>query len=160
MAEFSVKIEGMEKITTAFSKSPETANRVFGQAIKVSVDILAKYTNTRTVPVGATNQLYQRWERSIQRLVGRWFPTVSYARDVEYGRGPTTIPYDSVEFTSLQKWAEKKNLNAYAVRNSIKKYGTEAHPYIEKIKKAAQSEINKTFREALQVFTKALATKP
>lgn len=53
-------------------------------------------------------------------------PEKSYGKDIEFGRQPGTY----VSPQSLQRWASRKGLNAWAVARSIEKKGSPAQPFL------------------------------
>lgn len=159
-AEFKVEIKGLEKLEEAMTLSPKMVGHVLGQAIKRSGAILSENTNTDTVPYGVSGFLIQRFATKYGLLSVSWAPHVKYAADVEFGTGPHKIPYGSSDFASLTAWCLEKGLNPYAVRNSIAIHGTKANPYMERIRSRSRDDIDRTFREAIMVITKALATEP
>lgn len=159
MINFDVKIVGLEEIKAAFDKAPALVQPILHKAIVDSSATLAKNTTPDIVPIGATKQLYKTFQADIGELYARWFPTVKYAKDVEFGRGPTRIPKGSLEYESLKKWADYKGANFRQVLHGIETGGTSAHPYIKRILQVSQAEIDRIFVKAGNDITKKLASK-
>lgn len=82
-------------------------------------------------PIAVTGDLRGsiRYSYSAAAMSAVISPNVPYADDVEKG-GPAR--YVSVApGSSLRAWAVQKGLNPDAVRNSIAKKGTKAHPFVQ-----------------------------
>lgn len=148
---FDVEIRGLDKMLKAFSQAPEKAKPILQQAIDRTPDILAKNTTASTVPF-RTGLLVQTFKRDVQNLVARWFPTRFYAPFVEFGTRPHVI---------LPK--NKKALYWPGAAHPVRKVnhpGSKPNRFMERIRDHSTAEINDTFKEALDVFLKAISTKP
>lgn len=104
-------------------------------------------------PVGATGQLRQSTNFHFNnRLSVRVEPEAKYADYVEKGTKPH---WTSVR--NLERWANLKGINPYALQHSIATHGTKAHPFEEKVYRRAvefatqdmQNQLNKTIRETI-----------
>ena len=79
-------------------------------------------------------------------------PEAKYADYVEKGTKPH---WTSVH--NLERWANLKGINPYALQHSIATHGTKAHPFEEKVYRRAvefatqdmQNQLNKTIRETI-----------
>src|SRR5664279_1712518 len=80
-------------------------------------------------PVAVTGDLRRsvRYTYTPALLMAEVTPNVPYASDVEYGGKARFVSV--APGTPLRKWADMKGINPYAVRNSIAKKGTKAHPF-------------------------------
>lgn len=67
-----------------------------------------------------------------------------YGEFLDQGRKPGKAP----PISSLNQWAAKRGLNAFAVQKNIEKFGTKAHPFIFKLDKI-EKEIDKTITDGI-----------
>jgi hypothetical protein len=83
------------------------------------------------VNVGATGDTRRsiRYSYNAALLRAEVEPNVPHAKRLEEGGPP--IYLSVAPGKPLRKWADFKGLNPYAVRNSIAKKGTKAHPFVE-----------------------------
>lgn len=105
-------------------------------------------------PIAVTGDLRRsvRYTFTPATLSAEITPAIDYAGDVEYGG---KARYVSVaEGTPLRAWAEQKGINPYALRNSIAKKGTKAHPFVEptyiKMKPVVEESISSGITEMVE----------
>lgn len=72
--------------------------------------------------------------------------SATYARAIEEGRPPGTMP----PVKALEKWAKRKNLNAWAVAKSIEKHGIKPNPVLSTALEESQQAIEGEFTNALE----------
>ncbi len=95
--------------------------------------------------VGATGDLRRsiRYTYTPSLLQAEISPNVPYSADLEYGGPPRWVSV--APGTPLRAWADIKGLNPYAIRASIAKKGTKAHPFVqptfEKMKPIVEEKI-------------------
>lgn len=140
-ATFNVKIEGLDKLTKAFSKAPEKIQPIMQEAINKSAAILAENTDQKTVPFKRGDLIRSFKPVHIGKLFARWFPRVNYARAIQFGMPPSPGRYVP---------AIKKRLKNGPVSKIGLWPGFKGAHYMEKIKNASVIDINLVFKEALQ----------
>ncbi len=138
---FDVKIKGLAELQRSFAASPEIVGHILEQAVARVPDILSKYTNGSTVPY-RTGQLMQTFRRSVAGLTAKWGPTVRYAPFVEFGH--------------------KQEVGRYvpAIKRRLVQPFVKRNPFMERIRSAAKTDIDSTFKEAGDVIARALSTQP
>jgi len=98
-------------------------------------------------PVGVSGHLRSGIKTHLIPFIAKVVPTVEYADDVHEGTPPHLIT--GSDFESLKNWASKKGVNVYAVRNSIKMYGTKANPFMERAVEKEQENFQDYFEQEL-----------
>lgn len=118
------------------------------------VSELAKKTMQNKAPegVGGDKGLRGSIEVEINKplLTAKIQPTARYADAVEKGSKPHWV--SAKEGSPLERWAELKGLNVYAVQRSIAKKGTKAHPYIEPTYREIEPIVPVKFGLAISAF--------
>jgi hypothetical protein len=148
--EFSVQIAGLQALIARLQESPAVAAPILQRAVIASSLILASNTNAQTVPV-RTGFLINHFQWVLGVLQGRWYPTASYARYVEFGTAPHRI--EAKDKRALF-WSGAE----HPVRG-VNHPGTKANPYMERILAVSADEINTTFDEALDQIVQELANQ-
>ncbi len=159
--EFTVKIPNIEKLTQAFRDSPKIAEPILQKAIVATQFIFAKHTDDSTVPHRSYNLIHS-FKFSEEKLKAIWSPTASYAKYVEFGTKPHLI--EVVNKRVLATPAKNApgwpivSKSGYAIFGTkVHHPGTKANPFMERIMKASQPDINELFKSALQSITKQIA---
>ena len=75
-----------------------------------------------------------------------------YALDLEKGTKPHMPPVDAI-----RAWADSKGINPWAVAMSIKKKGTEAHPFVKPTFDATKPAVILEFKAATKLIANFLA---
>lgn len=147
-ATFNVEIVGLDKLTKKYAKAPEVIEPIMQQAISKGAALLAYYTTPATVP-WKTGTLARSFNpASIGRLYARWFPRVDYARALQYG-----MPASPGRFVpAIGKRLTNPNHPSFGMWPGFK-----GRQYMQKIRAAAQNDINELFRNALKAATKAMS---
>ena len=150
MAEFQVKIVGLDQLVAKLREAPQIAAPILQRALSASHAILAKHTIKGIVP-WRTGFLTQSFRAELTTGLLRWFPTASYAPHVEFGTKPHVI---------LPK--EKQALYWPGARHPVKRVnhpGQKPNPFMERILSESQAEIDATFVKALELITQKIATQ-
>jgi len=150
MADFQVKIVGIEQLTARLAQAPQIAGPILQRALAASQAILAKYTTKGIVP-WRTGFLVQSFRAELTTGILRWFPTASYAPHVEFGTKPHVIvPKD------------KKALYWPGAAHPVKRVnhpGSKPNQFMERILGAAQPDIDAMFVGALEKITAQIAAQ-
>lgn len=149
---FSVKIEGLSRLTKALEKAPEEIKPVMQEAINKSGGILAENTDQKTVPFKRGELIRSFKPVVIGNLFARWFPRVNYARAIQFGMPPSQGRYVPALGKRL-----KRNIHGDAWFGSWP--GFKGAHYMEKIKTASTPDIKLVFKEALAKSVSILAKK-
>lgn len=147
--EFKVVIAGLAELTDAFAKAPTIVGPILQNALAASQATLAQNTTRGIVP-WRTGFLVQSFRWQLESLSGSWFPTASYAPDVEFGTSPHVI-YP----------VNKEALWWPGLAHPVKKVnhpGSKPNPYMERILATSQDSINTIFGIALGQIVAAIST--
>src|SRR3954462_15555290 len=90
MAEFQVRIIGLDQLVAKLNQAPQIAAPILQRALSAAQAILAKHTVKGIVP-WRTGFLTQSFRAELTTGLLRWFPTAAYAPYVEFGPRPHTI---------------------------------------------------------------------
>ena len=150
MADFDVKIKGLDEMVAKFKKAPEIAEPIFQKAILASQAALAKYTLKKNPVPWQTGNLLMSFRYQTGRLFARWYPTAFYAVYVHEGTGPRVI-----EAKNAKVLANPKTGQIFGKR--VNHPGTRPQRYMPVIADNAQADINNLFKEANDIFLEALA---
>lgn len=144
-----------KQVRHLFQAAPGAFQRRSKQLIEsAAIDI--QRTMIKNAPIAVTGDLRRsvRYSLDLGRLQAIVQPDVEYAERVEKGGGPVSL--SAAPGTPLAKWARLKGLNPWAIRASIAKKGTKAHPYVKptyaemkpKVEADFEAGINDLIREA------------
>jgi HK97 gp10 family phage protein len=170
MADFEVKIENLNELKEALRSYPKISEPILQKAVEYTGAILAKYTEKNNPVPFRTGRLLQSFSYSTGRLTGKWGPRVYYAPFVEFGTRPHLIMPRNAKVLA---W-ETSGGGKYVTSASGKSYykagkgtmhfaayvnhpGTKAQPFMEKIVERSIGDINKVFRQALDLINKKVA---
>lgn len=148
MAEFAIKIQGMDRIAKQFSQAPKTVEPILQKAIVGTQFILQKHNLKGDPTPWRTGNLLQLFRFQTGRLFARYFPTAKYALSVNDGTGPFEI-----------KPKNKKALYWQGASHPVKKVkhpGLKGQHYMEKIRDKAQSDIDTFMLEAAEMIGQEL----
>jgi hypothetical protein len=153
MSQITLEIKGLDKLMDGLKKYPAIAIKHTDKAIAKALTLIQKEARDRT-PIGDTGRLKGSWNINKKPLEGTLANIMQakgtnryYGYDVEHGREPFYI-----SGKELEGWAKKKNLNPYAVANSIRKKGTKANPFFKRSVNAQADNVDKAFDEALEAI--------
>jgi hypothetical protein len=170
MANFEVKIEGLDRLKKAFQNYPSISEPVLQRAIEGAQAVLGKYTLRDNPIPWKTGRLLQSFTFYKGRLWAKWMPTAKYAIFVHEGTGPHGI------FPRTKKalaW-ETGGSSGYATSRSGRKYykstqgnmtfskrvqhpGYRGNPFMPKVISRAQGDINNLFVRALDQINQEIA---
>jgi hypothetical protein len=147
MAEITLQIKGLEKLTKLAERFPVVAEKHINTAINRSlVRIFAE--EKKEAPFGVSGSLRDRWTLKVGRFQGFLRSDLPYAVGVHEGTPP-----HYVSAKALMPWAANKGLNPYAVAKSISKKGTRANPFFQRAIDNASPAVQKEFATALTNIT-------
>lgn len=147
--DFTVQITGLDELTARLKNAPQIAAPILARAMSAAQATLAKYTVKGIVP-WRSGFLTQSFRANLTANVLRWFPTASYAPYVEFGTKPHVI-------TPTVKGALYWPGASHPVR-SVNHPGTRPNPFMERILKAAQPDIDTVFKSALEKIVAGMAS--
>lgn len=116
-------------VKAMLARAPETVQKTVRQLVEGgAIDVQREMRIAANV--GTTGDLRRsiRYTVNPATLSAEVEPASDHAEEVEYG-GPARL-VSVAEGTSLRDWADLKGINPYALRNSIAKKGTQAHPFV------------------------------
>ena len=94
MADTSIEIKGLNKITRSLKRYPKISEPIFQRAIEATSAVFAKNTLKDDPVPWRTGLLTQTFEFDPKRLQATWRPTRFYAPYVEFGtRRMTARPF-------------------------------------------------------------------
>lgn len=103
MADSSIEIKGLDKITRNIKRYPKISEPIFQRAIEGTAAVFAKNTLKDDPMPWRTGLLTQTFEFTSKRLQATWRPTRFYAPYLEFGtRNMTARPF-------MGKIVEKSN---------------------------------------------------
>lgn len=150
MANISIEIKGIEKLTKMAERFPVVSEKHINTAINRSlVRIFGQ--EKQDAPFGVSGSLRDRWTLFVGRFQGYLRSQMPYAVDVHEGTPP-----HYVSPKALAPWARKKGLNEYAVSKSIARKGTKANPFFKRAVDEVSGDVQKEFDTALDNITKEL----
>jgi hypothetical protein len=122
----SVQLVNFERLQEVADRYPQVSEKYVGQAIQRSL-LRVMGSAKREAPMGVTGFLVNKWSVKMGRFTGSLVSDSEHAVYVHNGTKPHWAPIDP-----LAKWAQRKGLNPYAVRNSIAMKGTRANPFLRR----------------------------
>jgi HK97 gp10 family phage protein len=142
-----VDTKGFQEFQKSVLNALEKSNSHLVSALKTAVTVVTLAAKN-TVPVGATGELRRSIgsdidERSLIGIVGLDFPGRNYGIYVEKGTRPHMPPIGA-----LDRWANQRGLNPYAVAKSIARKGTKAQPFMKPAYEKNEKFIRRQFSEA------------
>lgn len=108
-----------------------------------------------TAPVGVTQDLSRKIQRTVTRTQARIRPMAGYTYWVEHGRGAGKMPpWSGSEGEDFRKWVELKlgtSVPPFVVARAIAKKGTKPQPFVEPayrktqplVRRYAQGEVSR-----------------
>lgn len=150
MKTIKIEIEGLNKLKTAFRKSPEIVRDQIQKAITQSIFLVHREAKLEA-PVGVTGHLRSRMGKQITPFRGVIGPTVEYGLFVHEGTSPH---WTSVK--NLEKWANKKGINPFALQRSIARKGTKANPFMTRAVDQSEGKVQEFFQLAIDNVLKQL----
>lgn len=149
MADLTIKVKGLNALQQNFNRAPQFAEPIYQKAIVASQFVLEK-NNTRDNPTPyKTGNLLASFRFRQGRLRAAYFPTAKYALAVHEGTAPRIIVP-----------RRKKALywpGALHPVKSVRHPGTKANPYMVKLRRKAQPEIDRLFGQATEMLATKLA---
>lgn len=136
---FEVKIDDSQ-VRRVFMMYPEQSVRRLVSLIEgAAIDTQAEMR--RNVDVGATGEARNsiHYTMNPSQLSATIAPTVKYAEYLEKGTMPHWV--SATPGSPLNRWANMKGLNPWAVQRSIAKKGTKAHPFVEPTYRTMQPRV-------------------
>lgn len=146
--EFKVIITGIDELTTRLGQAPEIAAPILQASINAGAAVLAQNTVVGIVPF-RTGFLIQSFSAQILAFSATWFPTASYAPDVEFGTAPHTIwPVngEALWWPGLPHPVKRVNHP-----------GTKANDYMGRILAMSTADINSIFGHALEMIISSIS---
>lgn len=170
MADFRIEIKGANELQRALRDYPRAATPILQRAIVAVGAVFAKHT-LRNDPVPfRTGNLLQSFRFRTGRLVARWFPTAHYAPHVEFGTQPHPIfPVNAsvlafsvggqagyvTSRSGREYYRSRPGTMVFAAR--VNHPGTRAKPFMQKIVRKSQRDVEKLFGQALDQINKSVA---
>lgn len=133
-----LKLVNFERLQEVADKYPQVAEKYVGQAIQRAL-LRVMGAAKKEAPMGVTGFLAGKWNIKMERFTGSLVSGSEHAVYVHNGTKPHWAPIDP-----LAKWAKRKGLNPYAVRNSIAMKGTRANPFL---RRAVDQEVENIDKE-------------
>ena len=150
---YGIDIQGLAEMQKAFAEAPEKVGKVLEDTTKqAGKDIFREAVKEAPHAFGNLQRSMHMDYEPVQVKVE---PTADYAKDVEFGRPPQNIT--GQDFVALTKWANKKGINPYAVRASIRKHGTKPNPFMQRTRDKLENPIQDLFRKAGELIEKILS---
>ena len=126
MSFLHIKVES-EAVQKAIRQAPESALQHIHNALKETA-VESQRFYRQNMPAGATGYLRRSTQfRFLNRVTVKVEPMAEYADYVESGTRPH---WTSVH--NLERWANLRGINPYALQHSIARHGTRPHPYQDK----------------------------
>ena len=172
MAIFEVKIRGLAKLEKAFYQYPKIAEPIFQKTINATHAIFAKHTlKENPIPWRSGNLLHSFRFKSA-RLRAKWFPTAYYAPFVELGTRPHIIRPKRAKVLRWNTGGGGKYVTAksgkqyyksgnsqYRFARFVRHPGTRPQPFMKKIVKRSDRDINILFGRAGDKINQAIAKR-
>ena len=118
----------------ALERSPTAVITAINYALRRSA-VFTQRCFRKNMPAGATGNLRRSVSyKFLTKVSVKIEPELEYADYVEYGTKPH---WTSVR--NLERWANLKGINPYALQHSIAKHGTKPHPYLHKTATEAEA---------------------
>ena len=140
-----------EDVKRVFRMYPSAAIRATNNLIAASA-IDTQRAMRQEVNVGATGDGRRaiKYKLDPANLSAEVIPDFPYAEALENGSRPH---YVSVKpGSSLYRWANHKGINPYAVRASIAKKGTRAHPFVKPVYERAKITVPRDIIRGFGLF--------
>lgn len=167
-----VEIKGLAELKRAFKEYPRISEPILQRAIIATQAAFAKHTLKDNPVPWKTGYLLSSFRFSSGRLIGRWGPTAAYAAYVELGTKPHTIMPRNARVLAWQSGGSPgryvtsgSGRRRYAAGSAgsasfariVHHPGTKAQPYMGRIVRNAQGDINKIMKQGLDMVNRAIA---
>lgn len=148
MSFLHIKIDS-EAVQKAIRQAPESAlQRIHNALQETAVESQRFYR--QNMPTGVTGFLRRSVHFAFQnRVTVKVEPSAPYADYVESGTRPH---WTSVH--NLERWANLRGINPYALQHSIASHGTKAHPYQDKTYKQTARYADIVFHGEMSDFVR------
>jgi len=153
MAEIKIEIQGLKELQQSLRDYPKISAPILQRAVKAVPTILLKHTTRETVP-WRTGNLAQTFGWEVGQFWSRFFPKANYAVHVEFGTKPHVILYTKPGRGGLYN---KDTGQGFGRR--VNHPGTRPNPFMERIVKDSEGEINKTFLTAIDLINKEISNR-
>lgn len=137
-----------------YKRYPEQIDTAFKRILSDGSIIVQKELR-ETAPVGVTQDLSRKIQRTVSKYQARIRPMAGYTYWVEHGRGAGKMPpWSGSEGEDFRKWVALKlgsSVPPFVVARAIAKKGTKAQPFIEPaykktsplVRRYAENEVNR-----------------
>lgn len=151
MAEIEVQIHGLKELRQAFRDYPKISEPVLQKAIVASQFVFQKHNLKDDPTPWRTGNLLQSFRFNFGRLTARYFPTARYSIYVHQGTRPHVIRPRN----RLALYWEGAQHPVRMVRHP----GTQPNRFMPAIVQRSVGDLNKLFREALDLVNKEIAKR-
>jgi len=148
MAEpITIEIKGLDKLKEKMKDLSDIVVRQQMERTMYRSTEMIKNRARELVPVDTGNlrrsirDIVQVGEREIKGIIG---PTEPYGAPVEFGARPHFPPVGA-----LERWANKRGINPWALAVSISRKGTRPHPFLIPAFEQFKNKIIEEFRNAI-----------
>ncbi len=142
----TVKINGLDKLVSAFERAPQIAEPIYQTAINKSAAVLASHTVSGVVP-WKTGTLARSFDPvTIGRLFAKWYPRVNYARILD--QGGKTAPHEIRPRNGKALFWRGASHPVKVVHHPGSRF--KARHYMKKIASLSREQINGIFKQALK----------
>jgi hypothetical protein len=154
MARLEIEVRNLDRIREYFQKSPVTVTIELTKAIRGSAVLVERY-GKQEAPVDR-GELRSSIRPRFMHLAVAIGPHAKYAVPVHEGSKPHWPPIKA--FTgkeeSLDLWARRHGVSAFAVARSIARKGTKPNPFMERAAVLAKPGVLKLFDKAADKIIK------
>lgn len=158
---FKIEIRNIDQLRAALESEPALSKRFFSRAINAALAVMSRtkaeesifqFKTPRQLRTGLLQQSFDLGMKpaSEDRLIGSIGPTVLYAPFLQFGTAAHIIR--AVKAGGL---ANRKTGQFFG--SVVHHPGTQANPYMERILKASERDINEHFDRALQLVVQGMS---
>lgn len=152
-ATLSISIDDRQ-LRRLYKRYPEEIDGAFKRILSDGSIIVQKELR-ETAPVGVTQDLSRKIQRTVSRTQARIRPMAGYTYWVEHGRGAGKMPpWSGSEGEDFRKWVALKlgaSVPPFVVARAIARNGTKPQPFVEPaykkteplVRRYAESEVNR-----------------
>lgn len=159
MADFSVRVAGLEQLEAAFKKAPKLVLQRTDKALSDSGHDIVRsvYNEINDKHINYTGQMGQNVDsRKLGALKYAVIVNKNYAAGVEEGTKPHGVPQKALERYVGVKFGLPKNkqyIVARAIKRRIQRQGTKAHPFfkpgIQRVLDKVQDNFNSIWKDLI-----------
>lgn len=168
MSDVIIEIQNLPELRRALRDYPKISEPIFQRVLSATAAVFAKHTRKNDPVPYRTGNLLMSFRHATGKLLARWFPTAHYAKFVEFGRGwvypvnARALSWESITGGGYRTAASGRRYHTGLTRTRVfTMYSrpSKPKPFMGKIAQKATPEINKLFKQSLDIVNREIAKR-